>query len=241
MKQKILRITITILVLILLSFGVYLIFNRLGLTNIEQLKELITSSGYLAIFVYILLFIAQSLFLQFIPLTGSALLIVSMMVFNTLGAAIVSTVAVYLVTIIAYYLGKLVPERVLIKLFGLKPSELDKAKQLVNSTNSKIAFPMMMLFPMFPDDALCFVAGISKMNIKYFILATFIPRTIGVFTFVYFGGLFVTLSLIEKIIVANLVLIDLYIVYKNKHIIEKWFSKKEVQNGQRTTRSPDSN
>jgi len=46
----------------------------------------------------------------------------------------------------------------------------------------KILLTFMFLFPFFPDDILCFVAGITAMSPTFFITMIFITRIISVFT-----------------------------------------------------------
>ena len=45
----------------------------------------------------------------------------------------------------------------------------------------------MMLFPLFPDDILCVVAGMTNMSFKYFFWTNVIARALGVACTVFFG------------------------------------------------------
>ena len=46
----------------------------------------------------------------------------------------------------------------------------------------------MMVFPMFPDDILCVVAGLTNMSFSFFIITNLIARGIGLATTVWFGS-----------------------------------------------------
>ena len=203
----------------------YLIFSATGLTDVNQLKQFILSAGYLAIFVYIIIYILQTMFLQFIPATGAMLIVVSVSIFGNFLGTVISIVAVWLTSITMYLIGRSIKKKTAISILGIKDDDFDKATNVVNSTTSKIAYPMMMLFPMFPDDVLCVVAGMARMNFKYFLLVTLPTRMIGVVSFVFIGGELIKLSLIEMIIVANLIIIDVYLIMINRHKIESFINK----------------
>ena len=73
-----------------------------------------------------------------------------------------------------YNLGKLIVGK----------EDCEKASELLNN-KGLIYFPMMMMFPAFPDDALVMVAGTLKMSLKWFIPSIVFGRGIGVFTIVF--------------------------------------------------------
>ena len=53
------------------------------------------------------------------------------------------------------------------------------------SSKSLVYFPLMMLFPIFPDDALVMLAGTVRMKLGWFIPSIVIGRGIGVATIVF--------------------------------------------------------
>jgi uncharacterized membrane protein YdjX (TVP38/TMEM64 family) len=48
-----------------------------------------------------------------------------------------------------------------------------------------VYFPLMMMFPVFPDDALVMMAGVMKMKLAWFIPSVLIGRSIGIATIIY--------------------------------------------------------
>ena len=48
-----------------------------------------------------------------------------------------------------------------------------------------VYFPIMMMFPVFPDDALVMIAGTLKMSLKWFIPSIIIGRGLGIFTIIF--------------------------------------------------------
>ena len=81
-----------------------------------------------------------------------------------------------------YLIGKFGGRKIVEKIIGEKDCET--ASQLLN--NKGIAyFPVMMLFPIFPDDALIMIAGTLNMSLKWFIPSIAFGRGIGVATIVF--------------------------------------------------------
>lgn len=63
------------------------------------------------------------------------------------------------------------------KYLGEKDSE--RALGLMKD-HGTVYFPLLMVFPTFPDEALTMVAGTLKMSLKWFIPSIFIGRGIGI-------------------------------------------------------------
>ena len=66
----------------------------------------------------------------------------------------------------------------------LGEEDCEKASGLLND-KGVVFFPLMMLFPVFPDDALVMIAGTLRMSMKWFMPAIFIGRGIGVCTIIF--------------------------------------------------------
>lgn len=62
--------------------------------------------------------------------------------------------------------------------------DTEKATKLLREKGT-IYFPAFMIFPLFPDDALCCVAGIIKMNPLFYGGSIVLCRGIGVATIVF--------------------------------------------------------
>jgi uncharacterized membrane protein YdjX (TVP38/TMEM64 family) len=88
---------------------------------------------------------------------------------------------------------------------------------------------MMFMFPIFPDDALCLVAGMTKMRYWYFAIIVLIFRSIGIVT-ICLGINFIdwaTLTLIDYFVLINIIAIDLIAIFKYQHKIEKWITRRK--------------
>ena len=105
-------------------------------------------------------------------------------------------------------------------------------------SNAKYSFVLMMLLPLFPDDILCMVAGLTDMSWTFFMLTQIFTRTIGIFTMSYLsGGDIIPYSgwgLYVWALIAIASVLAIYFSTKyNKQIenfIYKIFKKKNVKN-----------
>ena len=87
----------------------------------------------------------------------------------------------------------------------------------------------MMLFPFFPDDILCIVAGAINMSFKFFLITNLITRPIVYVTLCFFGsGSIIPYSGWGLIVWAILIIIGLilfYLSYKFQPQIENFVEK----------------
>ena len=88
----------------------------------------------------------------------------------------------------------------------------------------------MFLFPIFPDDALCMVAGMTKMKFWYFAIIVAIFRTIGIASICFLGSGFINwaaLSIIDWFVLINVCVFDIVLIFKYQHKIEKFILRKK--------------
>ena len=81
-----------------------------------------------------------------------------------------------------YLLGKYGGYKLCEKILGEK--DCKKASDLLNH-KATIYFPIMMMFPIFPDDALVMLAGTFKMSLAWFIPSIVVGRSIGIATYTF--------------------------------------------------------
>jgi uncharacterized membrane protein YdjX (TVP38/TMEM64 family) len=81
-----------------------------------------------------------------------------------------------------YLTGRFGGYMICTKLLG--EEDCKKASKLLND-KGLVFFPLMMLFPIFPDDALVMIAGTLKMSLKWFIPSIVICRGIGIATIIF--------------------------------------------------------
>lgn len=227
-NQIIYKICIITLFIISLSLSILYLLKSSGfwdrVDSIEDLRAYISSFGANAIIIFIVMQILQ---VTILPIPGVVAIGAGVALFGVVKGAIFSFIGIMLGTIIAYFIGKCFGYKVVSWLVGKK--SLDKVLEKVKNKD-KFVLTFMFLFPFFPDDILCFVAGISSMSTRFFLVMIIITRIISVVT--------TSLSINGSIIPYNTpwgiaiwgVLIGLtaltsYYLYKNGDKIEKFFKK----------------
>ena len=179
------KLAFVFLLSVALFVGLFFFLKVTGIigkfSNVEELKIIISSAGFLSYFLFALL---QFLQVTFVPLPASVTTIVGVLLFGPIKAFVVSLLAIMCGSLVAYFLGRLFGSKVLPWAIGQNKAE-DISKLL---EKGKVAFFFMMLFPFFPDDLLCLLAGVSKMDFKFFILTNIVTRTIGLFCLCFIGG-----------------------------------------------------
>lgn len=228
-KKKVLKIGIICFCLIALCVGVYFILKHFGITDVETIRSVVESCGVWGWLVFMLMFITASVFLCFIPGTSASFIVVSIVLFGAWKALIMSSVSVIIASSIMFFIGHTFGERVAEKIVG--KDSLHKAQELID-VKSKIFLPLMFLFPVFPDDALCMVAGMTKMKYWYFLIVVAVCRTIGIATICFLGSGFInwaSLSIIEWFCLITCCLVWLFVIFKASNKIEQKIKNKKLE------------
>ena len=207
--------------------GLYYILKYTGwlgkFSNIQELKNLILSAGFWSYCVFVVL---QFLQVTILPLPSMLTTIVGVIIFGPFISFFLSTLAILLGSIFAFFLGRLFGIKLLYWSIGK-----DKTINLQNKLKKgKFIFFIMMLFPFFPDDILCMLAGVINMDFKFFFFTNLITRPIGIFltcfvgtgTIIPFNSWGIIIWIIIAVILITLFLISL----KRKDKIEALFFKK---------------
>ena len=119
-------------------------------------------------------------FLQVVVLPIPAFITVGagVLLFGPLKGAIFSCIGIILGSIVAFFIGRIFGFKVAKWLVG--EDSLNKGLNIIKGKD-KIILTFMFLFPFFPDDILCFVAGITTLSPSFFIIMIIITRIISVF------------------------------------------------------------
>ncbi len=187
--KLILKILLALLAVAALSLASFLILHAFNIVEYsdgvhlnEEIFHSFKSSWYG--WAIILLFqLVITFFLCFIPgISMAFILLVQSLYERAWQAFILAFAGVLLSSCIMYIMGRLGGYKLCKKLLG--EEDCNKACDLLN--NKGLAFfPLMMMFPIFPDDALVMIAGTLKMSLKWFIPSIVIGRGIGVATIVF--------------------------------------------------------
>ena len=188
-KKKVISILFAILTLFLISLFATLILYLFdiiyyddGFVLNREIFEHYKSSWY-GPFIIIFIQISISIFVSFVPGTTVAFIILWQALYeNPFVALLYAFTGVILSSIAMYFIGKYGGYNICKKLLG--EEDCEKAASLLDH-KGKVFFPLMMLFPIFPDDALVMIAGTLKMDLKWFLPSIFIGRGIGIATIIF--------------------------------------------------------
>ena len=229
MKKKIIIGALTIVCLAVFVVGLYFILKHFGITSVEGIRAIVEKCGVWGWLVFLLLQIAVTSLLCFIPATSMTFIVVSVILFGALKGFAISASGVILSSFSMFLIGRFGSEKIAKKIVG--EQSLKKAQDLIDF-KSKIFLPLMFIFPAFPDDALCMVAGMTKMRWWYFLIVVIICRTIGVATICFLGGGLIdwaSLSLVDWFVLVNVVIVDIYAVFRVSNKIENKIKQKKSE------------
>ena len=182
---NIVRLFLTVVIIMSLLIVAYTIIKLTGvwekINSIEKLKAIVESGGVFSFIVFVLLQILQTTVLQipaiFVTIAGT-------LVFGRWTAFILSFIAVMIGSVIMFWVGRKAGRKFLNWLAGKEEAD----KWVERMSHGKYLFFLMMLFPMFPDDILCVIAGFTNMSFGYFFITNLIARSIGIACTVFFGS-----------------------------------------------------
>ncbi len=193
------------------------------ITSVEALQEYIDGFGAWAVIIYIVFSYLQVVIL---PVPGSVTVAAGVLLFGWVESALYSFIGIVLGSITAFAIGRLVGYKAVCWIVG--KDDLDKWLNKIKGKDYLI-LSLMFLLPMFPDDVLCFVSGLSSMTWPYFLVMIFITRLISCFT--------VSLSLdiipfntwwgiLTWIVILALVVLAFYLVCKYSDKIDAFIKSK---------------
>ena len=235
---KLLLTGLVLFAVILLGLFIFQItgfFDKID--SAEDLQELIDRTGVWAPLVFILI---QMLQVFLLPLPGVLTVGAGVLMFGEWETCIYSFIGIMLGSLIAFWIGRVVGYKAAAWLVGKE--SLDKWMEKVKG-KTRMILTVMFLLPMFPDDILCFVAGLSPMSWKYFIIMQVITRAISVsITSFSLGGSIIPYNTWWGILIwiaIGIAIIALFIfLYKKGEKIERWFlnlfSSKKANEGKKT-------
>ena len=176
--KTVFKFMLTGLVLAALLLLILLVLQLTGLweriDSVEGLRELIASTGAWGPIVFILL---QALQVFLLPLPGVLTVGAGVLMFGEWQCCIYSYIGILAGSIVAFGIGRVVGYRAAAWLVGRET--LDSWLQKVKGKDKSI-LTVMFILPIFPDDLLCFVSGLSTMSWKFFIVMQLIARAISV-------------------------------------------------------------
>ena len=164
--------TSAIVLLVLYAVKVSGLWDKIG--SIEGLRSYVASYGMFTVPIFIAI---QFLQVVVLPIPSMVTIGAGVALFGPFYGAFYSLIGILSASIIAFFIGRHLGYKVVSWIIGEK--SLQKGLQLVKGKDT-IVLTFMFLFPFFPDDVLCFVAGLSTMSVKFYLVMITATRIIGI-------------------------------------------------------------
>ncbi len=212
--RNIIIISIIILILIIITILVgkplYGFF-----TSPERIKEWLLSFGIYSPIAFILLQTAQVLLA---PIPGQVTGIASGYLFGIFFGTIYSMIGAMIGSLIAFFLsrklGRPFVERIL-------KQETIKKFDYVSGEKGEFALFMIFLLPALPDDAVCFIAGLTKIPIRKLMLIAFFGRLPGYIILNMVGAGIASSQAMTAIIIFSAFMVVSFLIYIYRRDIER--------------------
>ncbi len=215
----ILLVSMLILLYLLLRTGFFSVIK-----SKKGLEEYLSKTGAWMPIFYVVLQFLQVVVLP-IPSTVSTLAGVAL--FGPLQAFLYSFIGIMLGSLTAFFVGRNLGHKAVAWIVGR-----DTLKKWQTRLKGKDNFLLTLMFilPVFPDDILCFVAGLSSMSNAYFIVMLSISRVLSILTTCY-SVQFIPFNTLWGAIVWGVffaaVVVGFIIVYKYSNQIQGWLNRQK--------------
>lgn len=182
-KQSLYRLVICTLIFLDICAAVFFTLCATGLlgkiNSVEALREYISAAGGWAAVIFIVFCFLQVVLL---PVPGSVAVAVGVAMFGPLKCAIFAFIGIVVGSVVAFAIGRWIGYKAVCWIVG--KDDIDKWLNKIKGKDYLI-LSLMFLLPMFPDDVLCFIAGLSSMGWVYFLVMIVITRALSVFSTAY--------------------------------------------------------
>ncbi len=182
--------------------------------------------------VFILIQTVLSTLLCVIPGVAAAFVMFSTVLYpNPVMAFLLSYSCILISSATLYIIGRLGGYKICEKILGKEDCE--KSLNLLR-TRGTVYFPLMMLFPIFPDDALVMIAGTTKMKLSWFIPSIVLCRGVGAATII-FGMSIIPFdqftSVYDWLVLITICFFWIQQLFKLANKVDRYFEKKKSNEG----------
>lgn len=199
-------------------------------SSISSLKNLILSTKSYGMAVFVLIQAAQVLF---VPIPAAIITIAGAAIWGPVWGGLLDSLGVLIGSYISFAIGKIFGYKVVSYITG-KENATKYARIL--DERGRFFLIYAFLLPLFPDDILCLIAGITTMQFKHFFFIALFTRPIGVICMSFFGtgaiipfsgwGIFVWIVILIVAIVS-MVLLTKYQNQIENFVLTKMMIKKK--------------
>lgn len=189
----------------------------------DSLQAYLAEAGAWMPAFYVLL---QYLQVVVLPIPSIVSTVAGVALFGPFWTTVYSLIGIMLGSITAFFIGRKLGHKAVAWMVG--EETLEKWQKKLKGKDN-LVLTLMFLLPVFPDDILCFVAGLSTMSFSYFAVMILVSRVLAITTTCYSIN-FIPFNtwwglLILGVIVAAIVL-AFVLIYRNLDKIQNALSKR---------------
>jgi uncharacterized membrane protein YdjX (TVP38/TMEM64 family) len=226
-KRVIAGILLTIVLIAVIYFmnspSAYYDLKRI-LSNPEEVKEYILHFGIWAPIIIILIQVVQVIIT---PIPGNVTALAGGAIYGVIKGFLLNVIGIVLGSVAAFYLARLYGTPLVKKLIG--EQSYHKYNRMISGKYS-IGLFILFFIPLTPDDALCFLAGMSSMHISIFLFFVLVGRTPGMFIATLIGSGKLQLSIPVWIALGIISILIILLFIKYNHRIENFvYTKAQKQ------------
>lgn len=219
----------TLLVCAAIALIVLYIMQRTGfyetINSKEKLEAWIKSFGAWPPVIYTVI---QFLQVCVLPIPSTVTIGIGVYLFGVWWTMLYSFIGIMLGSLVAFYVGRFLGYKVVAWIVGR--DDLDKWLKKLNGKD-KVVLTGMFLLPLFPDDVLCFVAGLTKMSSSFFIVMQLVSRAIAIVLSCFaLKGWIIPFNNWWGIMLWGIIFIAVIIamvfLWKHAERLESWINKK---------------
>lgn len=222
-KKSLYRLVVCVLLFADICAVIFFALCATGLlgkiNSVEALRAYIAQAGIWAAVLYVVFSFLQVVLL---PVPGSVAVAVGVAMFGPLTCAVYSFIGIVLGSIVAFAVGRWIGYKAVCWIIGKE--SLDKWQKKLKGKDYLI-LSIMFLLPLFPDDVLCFVAGLSSMTWPFFLIMITVTRAISIVSTAYSFELipFTTWwGILIWLVLLALVVLAFYLVCKYSDSIDRF-------------------
>ena len=164
----------------------YMLLDISGLLHkfkdMDTMLTIIRNTKHWGILVYIAFVVFQVIFL---PIPSAVVAVLGTILYGPTYSFLFMTVGTLVGSVITFLFGKIFGRKLAVWVIG--EEKTDKYSELLNE-RGRFLFIIMMLFPFFPDDVICLIAGVTTMRFRYFVTVITLTRPVMIAFMCYFGS-----------------------------------------------------
>lgn len=185
-KKILKRLILSAIAILAIVIAGYFALKALGFIDmtVDEVRELVESTGAIAPLVYIFVSFIQ---VTFIPIPAAVTIVAGNYLFGPWLAFLYSYIGMFIGSIVAFALGRLIG-RPFINWVAGSADKVDEWIEKLKGRENVLLF-FMFLLPFFPDDILCSVAGVLPIGWFGFIMMQLVTRTTSIgCTIIFMSG-----------------------------------------------------